>query len=68
MRTLCRTILAAIPACVASAAIDISTGRQLFVDDFLVEVTTNVVRNYTDDPAVLYRWRDEMADLIELAK
>ena len=21
--------------------------------------------NYTDDPAVLYRWRDEMADLIE---
>ena len=26
------------------------------------------VRNYTDDPAVLYRWRDEMADLIELAK
>lgn len=25
------------------------------------------VRNYTDDPAVLYRWRDEMADLIETA-
>lgn len=24
--------------------------------------------NYTDDPAVLYRWRDEMADLIEEAK
>ncbi|MBR0056084.1 MAG: DUF4091 domain-containing protein, partial [Kiritimatiellae bacterium] len=23
------------------------------------------VRNFTDDPAVLYRWRDEMADLIE---
>ena len=23
--------------------------------------------NYTDDPAVLYRWRDEMADLIEEA-
>ena len=23
------------------------------------------VRNYTDDPAVIYRWRDEMADLIE---
>ena len=21
--------------------------------------------NYTDDPAVLYRWRDEMADLLE---
>ena len=25
------------------------------------------VRNFTDDPAVLYRWRDEMADLIESA-
>ena len=24
--------------------------------------------NYTDDPAVLYRWRDEMADLIEEAR
>ena len=24
--------------------------------------------NYTDDPAALYRWRDEMADLIEDAK
>ena len=24
--------------------------------------------NYTDNPAVLYRWRDEMADLIEGAK
>ena len=23
------------------------------------------VGNFTDDPAVLYRWRDEMADLIE---
>ena len=28
------------------AAIDISTGRQLFVDDFLVESTTNVVRHW----------------------
>ena len=24
--------------------------------------------NYTDDPAVLYRWRDEMANLIEEAR
>ena len=31
---------------VGSAAIDISTGRQLFVDDFLVEATTNVVRHW----------------------
>ena len=31
---------------VGSAAIDISTGRQLFVDDFLVESTTNVVRHW----------------------
>ena len=46
MRTKCGIILAAIPACVASAAIDISTGRQLFVDDFLVETTTNVVRSW----------------------
>ncbi len=23
--------------------------------------------NFTDDPAALYRWRDEMADLIEEA-
>jgi hypothetical protein len=30
----------------ASAAIDISTGRQLFVDDFLVEATANVVRHW----------------------
>ena len=27
-------------------AVDISVGRQLFVDDFLVEVTTNVVRHW----------------------
>lgn len=25
----------------------------------------DTLKNYTDDPAVLYRWRDEMADLIE---
>jgi hypothetical protein len=25
-------------------------------------------RNYTDDPAILYRWRDAMADLIERAE
>ena len=31
---------------VASAAIDISTGRQLFVDDFLVDSATNVVRHF----------------------
>lgn len=28
----------------------------------------DTMTNYTDDPAVLYRWRDEMADLIEAAK
>lgn len=28
----------------------------------------DTMTNYTDDPAVLYRWRDEMADLIETAK
>ena len=43
----CGTILlmVALPF-VGSAAIDISTGRQLFVDDFLVEATTNVVRHW----------------------
>ena len=28
----------------------------------------DTMTNYTDDPAALYRWRDEMADLIEEAK
>ena len=28
----------------------------------------DTITNYTDDPAVLYRWRDAMADLIEAAK
>ena len=28
----------------------------------------DTMANYTDDPAVLYRWRDEMADLIEESK
>ena len=42
---------------VATAAIDISTGRQLFVDDFLVDETTNVVRHWNrpvkmEDPVV----------------
>lgn len=46
MRTLCVTIFAAIPACAASAAIDISTGRQLFVDDWLVDGTQGIVRVY----------------------
>ena len=27
----------------------------------------DTMTNYTDDPAALYRWRDEMADLIEEA-
>ena len=27
----------------------------------------DTMTNFTDDPAVLYRWRDEMADLIEKA-
>ena len=26
------------------------------------------VRDFSTDPAVIYSWRDEMADLIELAK
>ena len=47
MRILCGTILAAeglvFPA---FAAIDISIGRQLFVDDCLVEAATNVVRHW----------------------
>jgi hypothetical protein len=25
----------------------------------------DTMTNFTDDPAVLYRWRDAMADLIE---
>jgi hypothetical protein len=28
----------------------------------------DTMTNYTDDPAALYRWRDEMADLIEEEK
>lgn len=28
----------------------------------------DMLKNFTDDPAVLYRWRDAMADLIEEAK
>ncbi|MBQ6246667.1 MAG: hypothetical protein IJK04_07360 [Kiritimatiellae bacterium] len=28
----------------------------------------DTMTNYTDDPAALYRWRDEMADLIEEAR
>ena len=28
----------------------------------------DTMTNYTDDPAVIYRWRDEMADLIEKEK
>ena len=28
----------------------------------------DTMTNYTDDPAVLYRWRNEMADLIEGSK
>jgi hypothetical protein len=28
----------------------------------------DAMTNYTDDPAALYRWRDEMADLLEDAK
>ena len=28
----------------------------------------DTMTNYTDDPAVLYRWRDEMADLIDESK
>ena len=28
----------------------------------------DTMTNYTDNPAVLYRWRDAMADLIEAAK
>ncbi len=27
----------------------------------------DTLTNFTDDPAALYRWRDEMADLIEEA-
>ena len=47
MRTVCGTILLMVVLpFVGSAAIDISTGRQLFVDDFLVEATTNVVRHW----------------------
>ena len=37
----------------------------------LLDVPRKVVdtmTNYTDDPAVLYRWRDAMADLIEEAR
>ena len=50
---------AAVSGSCAFAAIDISTGRQLFVDDFLVEATTNVVRHWNrpvkmEDPVV---WR-----------
>jgi len=26
------------------------------------------MKNYTDDPKVIYRWRNEMSDLIEEAK
>lgn len=37
--------------------------KALAVPDTVVQS----VRNYTDDPAVLYCWRDEMADLIEEA-
>ena len=48
MRTICGTIFVAgaLPFA-GAAAIDISTGRQLFVDDFLVEATTNVVRHWS---------------------
>ena len=48
MRLRCGTILAAavVSWFNAFAAIDISTGRQLFVDDFLVEAATNVVRHW----------------------
>lgn len=48
MRIRCGTILAAavVSWFNAFAAIDISTGRQLFVDDFLVEAATNVVRHW----------------------
>ena len=28
----------------------------------------DTMTNYTDDTAVIYRWRDEMADLIEEEK
>lgn len=43
MRTVCETILLmGVLPFVGSAAIDISPGRQLFVDDFLVEATTKV--------------------------
>ena len=43
MRTTCGAIfvMVVLPF-VGSAAIDISPGRQLFVDDFLVEATTKV--------------------------
>ena len=37
---------AALAAWVGVAAIDISIGRQLFVDDCLVEAATNVVRHW----------------------
>ena len=47
MRTLRKaTLVAMILPFAASAAIDILTGRQLFVDDFLVEATANVVRHW----------------------
>ena len=38
--------IALLTAGVASAAIDIDLGRQLFVDDFLVDSTQGIVRVY----------------------
>ena len=60
MRMIGGTFFAAVAvtaACAGEPAIDISTGRQLFVDDFLVDKTTNVVRHWNrpvkmDDPVV----------------
>ena len=49
MRMLGGTFLAAVVAtvtCAAESAIDISVGRQLFVDDFLVDSTQGIVRAY----------------------
>ena len=48
----CRFLIAAMAALnlgttvVASAAIDIDLGRQLFVDDWLVDSTQGIVRAY----------------------
>ena len=62
MRTLCGTILAAAvvlstDAVVAAEGVDISCGRQLFVDDYLVESSEGVVRHWNspvkvEDPIV----------------